>query len=238
MTVFYGVCIGNEEKYRRLALQGLRRIGAENRVLESRGNRSIFLAYNDMLEKVARCGDDADALVLLHEDLEIRDGAFESKILAALDDDTAIVGTIGGRGVVGTRWRSARAQFGRQPDTEGENDMGRGVHVVDQVDGCLLVLSRWAIENLRFDDERFHGFHAYDADICMQASAAGRAVKVADVETFHHNTPGFGDIANHQRSDDIFRRKWGLPPDRRRWRWSRRYPKSVGRVRRLMGHGR
>ena len=41
---------------------------------------------------------------------------------------------------------------------------------VDMVDGYLLILSRWAINELRFDERDVGpGFHGYDADICFQA---------------------------------------------------------------------
>lgn len=235
--ILYGVCIGRDAKYEAYAAAGLRRIDASDRVLESRDNRSIFPAYNRFLDH-AREERDLEALVLLHDDLEILDPAFEDKVRAHLADDVAILGTIGGRGPRSVRWSQARERYGRQPDAYyGANDHGGGEAEVDMVDGCILILSPWAVHNLRFDAERFDGFHAYDADICMQARAAGRKVMVIELDTFHHTKGGFGDLEAHRRADDIFRRKWGLPRDPMRVRLGRRYPvaaRVVSAVRRAL----
>lgn len=47
---------------------------------------------------------------------------------------------------------------------------------MEMVDGCILVLSPWAVANLRFDEERYSGFHGYDADICFEARSQGKRV--------------------------------------------------------------
>ena len=44
---------------------------------------------------------------------------------------------------------------------------------VDSIDGFVMVLSLWAVRNLRFD-ESLGKLHGYDFDICMQAKAATR----------------------------------------------------------------
>jgi GT2 family glycosyltransferase len=58
---------------------------------------------------------------------------------------------------------------------------------VDTVDGLLLVLSPWAVRNLRFD-ESLGRFHGYDLDFCLQARAAGRKVVTADLKIVHHHS--------------------------------------------------
>lgn len=235
--ILYGVCIGREAKYQAYAAVGLRRIDALSRVLESRDNPSIFPAYNELLDR-AKAHGDLEALVLIHDDLEIRDDAFEDKVRAQLDDDVAVMGTIGGRGPRSVRWWESRELHGLQPDAyHGRNDHGGGNVEVDIVDGCILILSPWAVRNLRFDAERFQGFHAYDADICMQARAAGRKVKVVELDTFHHTKGGFGDLRNHRRADDAFRRKWGLPRDPYKVRLKQGYPRiyrAISKVRRAL----
>lgn len=113
------------------------------------------------------------------------------------------------------------------PSPLGEINNGfGGVHDVDIVDGCLLVLSRWSVKNLSFDEATFSGFHAFDADICMQARSSGRRVVVADIKAFRHTKGGFGNVRNHQASDEAFRRKWNIPQDRLRRR-------LLGRMNRL-----
>ena len=44
---------------------------------------------------------------------------------------------------------------------------------VDTLDGQLLVLSPWAVRNVRFDESLLLG-HGYDLDFCLQVRAAGR----------------------------------------------------------------
>jgi GT2 family glycosyltransferase len=58
---------------------------------------------------------------------------------------------------------------------------------VDTIDGFLMVLSPWAVRNLRFD-ESLGRFHGYDFDLCLQARAAGRKVVTADLKVVHHHS--------------------------------------------------
>ena len=50
-----------------------------------------------------------------------------------------------------------------------------------------MVLSPWAVRNLRFD-ESLGKLHGYDFDICMQAKAAGKKVVAADFRAIHHHS--------------------------------------------------
>ena len=121
------------------------------------------------------------------------------------------------------RWSRARETFGRAPDAfSGENLHSSGETDVDTVDGLFLALSPWALRNLVFDEETYTGFHAYDADICMQARSAGRRVRVLQLDLFHHTKGGFGDKAQHRAADDAFRRKWDIPLDSHLYRLHRR----------------
>lgn len=210
--IAYGICIGTEEKFRRYAQPGLSRVAAPGApIAEAREHASIFVAYNQMINAFA--GDPSlEALVLLHEDVELQDGAFESTVRAALQDDgVAVLGAIGARNVRSLAWWEGEGR-GRCFETRGLIDFGGGHHDVDCVDGLLLVLSPWAVRNLRFDEETFHGFHGYDMDICFQARAAGRRVRVMEVSLFHHTKGGFGDVEAYNRADEAFRRKWlGAP---------------------------
>lgn len=210
----YGVCIGTEEKYASFARLGLEAFATDSRRIEIRNQSSIFAAYNSILDEVLAMGPAIEGLILLHEDVELRE-PIEAKLRNEFSDETvAIVGAIGGRGVESVRWSRAKDTFGHAPDTfYGENDHGGGFHDVDIVDGLLIAMSPWAVRTLRFDETTFSGFHAYDADISMQAGAAGRRVRVAEFELLHHTTGGFGDVRSHRESDDAFRKKWNIPLD-------------------------
>jgi len=208
--IAFAACVGSEEKFRTLAQPGLRlACEPDSLVAEVTTGSSIFSAYNEVLDAFAE-RDDLEALVLLHEDLEIVDSDFCGKVRRRLaDPDVAIVGVIGGRGVGGLAWWEGEGR-GRCLESRGLVDFGGGAHDVDTVDGLLMALSPWAVRNLRFDEQRFSGFHGYDADLCFQARAAGKRVVVDEIGVVHHTKGGYGDMEAYAACDRAFRAKWGL----------------------------
>ena len=208
----FAVCVGSEEKYRLYAQQGIEFAAEPDSVVaEVTTDRSIFEAYNEVLDALADA-DGLEALVLLHEDAEIIDAEFCAKVRRRLaDPSVAVVGVIGGREVPGLAWWKGE-QHGRVIETRGPIDRGGGLHDVDAVDGLMLVLSPWAVRELRFDTDNFTGFHGYDADICFQARAAGKRVVVDEIALIHHTKGGLGDEREYYATDRVFREKWGLPP--------------------------
>lgn len=188
--IAFGTCVGAEERLDRYAKPGLERAREADSLLELvRTPDSIFSAYNEVLERVAP-RDDLEALVLLHEDVEILDPDFAAKVRRRTSEpDVAVVGVAGARSVESIAWWKGEP-FGRVAFQPGKLDWGGGTHDVEAVDGLLLVLSPWAVRNLRFDEERFTGFHGYDVDLCFQARAAGRRVVVDDISVFHHVAVG------------------------------------------------
>jgi hypothetical protein len=206
--IAYGICIGSEEKYQAFARRSLREFAAPDApIAELRDAHSIFAAYNQILEAFAN-KPDIDGLVLLHEDVEIQDREFEQKIHNVLSDTTvAIAGVIGALNVTSLAWWEGEGR-GRCAETRGIIDFGGWEDDVDAVDGLLLVLSPWAVRSLRFDQEAFCGFHGYDIDICFQARAAGRRVRLVNIDLFHHTKGGYGDIISYQVAEETFKRKW------------------------------
>jgi GT2 family glycosyltransferase len=224
--IAFGCAIADEEKYRRFALPGIERVREpESPLIELRGRTDIFSAYNEILDEVL-ADPRVDAVTLIHEDTEIRDSFFEEKVRWALNDPAvAIVGTIGSVGVQGIDWWVHDYGIGlsilepidagvlyETPLLEGPETSGAGSSgEADMVDGYLMVLSRWAIHELRFDTEEVGpGFHGYDADICFQARERGRKVFAAEMVVAHHRnsvspTPYREDWL---RAQIAFRRKW------------------------------
>jgi hypothetical protein len=201
----YGLCIGNRERYEELAAPRLRDLGGV--IVEADDQRSICAAYNAILEAVAD-EPDIEALVLLHEDVTIESAAFIAAIRAELaDPDVAIVGPIGALRPSSLRWWQGEGR-GRVRDSTGLVDFGGGSHDVDVLDGHCLVLSPWAIRNLRFDEAAFDGFHGYDCDICLQARAAGKRVRVCELPVVHHTYGGYGDGHAYARAATAFAAKW------------------------------
>lgn len=206
--IAFAACVADEEKFARFAVPGIR-LAAEpdSPVLEASTDRSIHEAYNEVLDALAG-RDDLEALVLLHEDAEIVDpGLCDALRRAFADPGVAVVGAIGARGVTSLAWWEGHG-FGRVRETRGLIDFGGGGHDVDAVDGLLMALSPWAARELRFDAERFSGFHAYDLDICFQARAAGRRVRVEELAVLHHTKGGYGDLAAWREADRRWREKW------------------------------
>lgn len=206
--IAFAACVGSEEKFRRCALPGLR-LAAEpdSLVIEATTDDSIFKGYNEVLDALAD-RDDLEALVLLHEDVEITDPHFCASVRAALaPPDVGVAGAIGARGVTSLRWWEGEG-FGRVLETRGLIDFGGGAHDVDAVDGLALCLSPRAVRELRFDSERFSGFHGYDMDLCFQARSAGLRVRVEELGVVHHTKGGYGDEAAFCEADRRWREKW------------------------------
>lgn len=163
---------------------------------------TLFEAYNELLARARDLGA-LEGLVLVHQDTEIVSPGFCSTIREALSDpDVAIVGCVGAIGVRSIAWWEGAitsASFSHRYDEMGGGEIDGfswdpdetapfARHgEVDTVDGFLLVLSPWAVANLRFDEElgRIHG---YDLDICLQAREAGRKVVTADFRAVHHRS--------------------------------------------------
>jgi hypothetical protein len=58
---------------------------------------------------------------------------------------------------------------------------------VDTVDGFVLALSPWTVQNVRFD-ESLGQLHGYDFDFCLQVRAAGRKVVTENLRVIHHHS--------------------------------------------------
>jgi hypothetical protein len=58
---------------------------------------------------------------------------------------------------------------------------------VDSIDGFLMVISPWAVRELRFD-ETLGVLHGYDFDFCCQVREAGKKVITADLRAIHHHS--------------------------------------------------
>jgi len=208
--IAFAACVGTPAKLAAFAAPGLQRVmEPDSAFAELTTGRSIHEAYNEALDHFAAV-DGLEALVLLHEDTELLDADFCARVRAVLSDPSvAIAGAIGASGVTSLRWWEGGIA-GRAAETRGVVAGAPAPCDVDSVDGLLMVLSPWAVASLRCDTERFTGFHAYDADLCFAARAAGRRVVVADINVFHHTKGGYGDEAAFAAADAAFRRKYAL----------------------------
>jgi len=201
--IAFASSITSPETYERCAEPGIR-LAAEpdSEVLAYQAAGSIFRSYNLILERAAAL-DDLEALVLVHQDAEIADPDFCPKLRRALaDPDVGVVGCVGAVGVRSIAWWEGSVTWGSF--THRYEEMGGGevsamswnpnrlpafAHTgeVDTVDGFVLALSPWTVQNVRFD-ESLGELHGYDFDFCLQVRAAGRKVVTEDLRVIHHHS--------------------------------------------------
>jgi hypothetical protein len=163
--------------------------------------RSIFQAYNHFCDRAATL-QGLEALALVHQDAEIADPDFCSKVREALrDPDIAIVGCGGAVGVRSIAWWEGSitwASFSQRFEEAGGGELPglswsepvpsyARTGEVETIDGFVIVMSPWAVANLRFD-ESIGDLHGYDLDICLQARAKGRKVVTTDFRVIHHHS--------------------------------------------------
>lgn len=206
-----GVCVGPSGKFGQVARPHIgASLGPDVPLWAREGQSSIFTAYNSLLDQ-AKVAPEIDALLLIHDDVEIRDSMLLSKLSDAIGrhPNAVVIGTVGARYVQGMSWWEGQP-YGEVRDPANHHYYGPGVHPVDCVDGLMLCMTRWAIDNLRFDEETFDGFHGYDTDICFQAREAGKLVLVVPgLDVYHHSS---GNVRNlppeYEQAAEAFRRKW------------------------------
>jgi Glycosyltransferase like family len=203
--IAFASSITKPEVYRRCAEAGIRRVAEPDSVIHPLSSiGSIFRSYNALLDAFAGWPG-LEALVLVHQDAEIAEPDFCSVVRAALGDpQVGVVGCVGAVGVRSIAWWEASvtcASFVNRYDEHGGGDLPSfswtwseapayaRIGEVETLDGFVLALSPWAVDNIRFD-ESLGQFHGYDLDFCLQVRAAGRKVCTADFRAIHHRALG------------------------------------------------
>jgi len=200
--IAFGSAVTSQEKYDRVALPGCRLVAERDSVVIAMPNDGMTLSqgYNRILDQLVE-HDDLEAVVLHHQDLEIRNPDFVSVVRECLEDpDVAIIGAAGAPRVRGLDWWEPGPVIGDFEWAYEGNGGGTvvkdnwsnfievtGVHPVSAVDGMIIVLSAWAARNLRFDERIDPSAHGYDIDICFQAAEAGKSIVVAGLGVTHHH---------------------------------------------------
>lgn len=201
--IAFGCPVTSAAVYERHARPGIEAAAEpDSAVLAHQATSSIARSYNIVLDRAAAL-DGLEALVLVHQDTEIVDPDFCAKVRAVMaDPEVAVAGCIGAIGVRSIAWWEGSVTWASFIHRYGE--LGGGdlpgfawpgqdrppftrTGEVDVVDGFLLVLSAWAVRNLRFD-ESLGPLHGYDVDFCLQAREAGRKVVTADLRAIHNHS--------------------------------------------------
>ena len=115
--IAFGTAVASETTYRARALPGIRRVAEpDSLLLAPRGQDSLQAAYNRILDEAGPYRE-LEALVLLHEDVEIVDREFMARLRRRIAEvDVAVVGVVGALGVRSLAWwkRSASAGWPRR----------------------------------------------------------------------------------------------------------------------------
>jgi hypothetical protein len=212
--IAFGTAVASETTYRARALPGIRRVAEpDSLLLAPRGQDSLQAAYNRILDEAGPYRE-LEALVLLHEDVEIVDREFMARLRRRIAEvDVAVVGVVGALGVRSLAWWDAECFGGvAAPALTSAGRIectGGAPQDVDVVDGLLMALSPWAVRQLRFDEALARDFHGYDVDFCFQARALGRRVVVDELAVVHHATWARRLGEQWVRSAVALKRKWG-----------------------------
>jgi hypothetical protein len=203
--IAFGCAVTQPEAYERWAAPGIARVReSDSAVYPNASAGSIFRAYNLLLDMAGE-HQDLEALVLLHQDVEIVDPDFCGKVRQALSDPSVgVVGCVGALDARSLAWWEGSVTWGSFTQRYYEHG-GGDIHAfaadeagtrrppyartgeVDTLDGVLLVLSPWSVRSLRFD-ETLSSFDGYDLDFCLQVRDAGRKVMTADLKVIHHHS--------------------------------------------------
>jgi Glycosyltransferase like family len=198
-VIAFGVSVAEGAAYRRYSEPGIALAKEpESQVYVFAAVGQISRTYNLLLDAAAD-HDDLEALVLVHPHTQITDHDFCAKVRSALSDpEVAVVGAAGATDVRTIAWWEGAISCG--PLKHRYQEYGGGElsafswkerapapREVDAVDGLLMVLSPWAVRNLRFDESLVLGY-GFDIDYCLQARGAGRKVVTADFALVYHQS--------------------------------------------------
>jgi hypothetical protein len=197
--IAFGLSVAEGEPYRRYSEPGIELAKEpDSQVYVFAAVGQIARTYNLLLDTAAR-HEDLEALALVHPHTQIVDEDFCTKVRQALSDpEVAVAGAAGATGVRTIAWWEGEVSCGSV--TQHYHEFGGGEvpgfswkerapapRTVEAVDGLLMVLSPWAVRNVRFDESLALG-HGYDVDYCFQVRAAGGKVVTADLALVHHQS--------------------------------------------------
>ena len=201
--IAFGCPITDGEAFTKYAEPGIKLAKEPDSVVLAYHSASSLLRTYNLYMDLAKKLESLEALVLVHQDAELIDPDFCTKVRGALrDPDVALVGCGGALGVRSIAWWEGSATWASF--SHRFHEMGGGeIHgftwdvdnappwgslgEVDTIDGFVIVMSPWAINNLRFD-ETLGRLHGYDLDLCLQARTAGKKVVTTDFRAIHHHS--------------------------------------------------
>lgn len=191
--IAFATAVTDRAMYEEVALRGIQRVAESDSLILTRdGCDSIQRPYNEMMQIAAR-RPDLEALVLLHQDLELLDDSLPGRLRHAFrNPDAGLLGVLGARL---SKLHCALAPerpfgyaIGPTPIELKDPRISRGLHEVDVVDGALIAAAPWVVRSLRFSEALARRFHGYDIDISRRVAAHKGHVLCEDVPCRHHTT--------------------------------------------------
>jgi len=160
--------------------------------------RSLSEGYNRGMDRSR-----GDILIFCHDDIEFLHSDFAQRLVAQLEEHD-IVGVAGTSLLVDGYWGSAgQPHLYGQVLQQNQDRRGYTLYMFDHhdrpipsiqgLDGLFIAARRQTALQLRFDEERFDGFHLYDADFSFRAHLAGMKVGVCRDILIFHNSHGDKD---------------------------------------------
>jgi hypothetical protein len=222
--IAFGSAITKPEVYDRCARPGIERVAEpDSVVLDLASVGSIFQSYNAVIDRASEL-EGLEALVLLHQDSEVVGDDFCAELRRVFaDPDVGLAGCAGAVGVRSIAWWEGSvtlASFVHRYEEQGGGDLPAfswdwteappyaRLGEVETLDGFLLVLSPWAVRNLRFD-ESLGALHGYDLDFCLQVRDAGRKVVTGNFRAIHHHAlEAFSDAEHWIEAHMAVAEKW------------------------------
>jgi GT2 family glycosyltransferase len=207
--IAFGCAVTDREMFERVALPGIERLREPDSLLLTRcGYDEIHRAYNEMMDE-AVSHPDLEALILLHQDLELLDDSLLERVRPQLErPGVGVIGCFGGRNVPFQYWSLTEEKFGSAMVPAFEEHYSSGPHEVEVVDGVLLALNPWVARTIRFSEAASKDFHGYDVDFCMRVRAAGGRVVCDDVPYLHHMEHPWADADQLRRAGYALARMW------------------------------
>jgi Glycosyltransferase like family len=210
-VLVYGCCVGASGKFETGLLPSLERFEPGAHVIVRREQRSIFEAYNSIMEEAATL-DGLEGLVLVHDDVVFRDGTTRPALFDALRDPaTGVVGVVGGAGQHELSWWTCARLLGHVEHATHKDDFSRGLVTADVVDGLFMAVSPTVVRRVRLEGRGYPPFHGYDGEMCSLVRRDGLAVMVTDLELYHDCKPGQWGRPEYRQAQLEWRRRWQRP---------------------------
>jgi protein O-GlcNAc transferase len=164
-----------------------------------RDARSLAEAYNRGIDRAV-----GDVFIFSHDDIEFLNASAWLPRLRNHLDKFDIVGLAGTTRMISSAWASAGPPytFGQIAELDGQTAPYRvlicsapapAIPGIQGLDGLFFAVKRKVVEQIRFDEQNFDGFHCYDTDFTYQAYLAGFKLAVATDLFVLHASQGHFD---------------------------------------------